>query len=1086
MKSFNFSFLVTEYPQLAHLGRLAEYNMYIDPSNALIKLRIFTEKVVAYIIDYEGVEHTDYKDQSQKIQVLHYEGILSKDINDFFHQVRKSGNNAAHSNKGTSAEAKFMLRKTLKIAQWFYSVYEEEIDFKAFVEPGPQESSSKKIAALEAELKTVKESVKNYQEKIQKLSQTPVEQKGERRAKANKAILKLQETEAETRERIDQQLREAGWECDTKTINYRSCRTLPEKGKDKAIAEWRCGNKWADYALFCGLELVGIVEAKRHSKDVRSALVQAKMYSELVEESHGLTIPKHGNSAKYKVPFLFSTNGRPYLEQIKTASGIWFWDARKQTNLARPLRQWFSPRNLKDQLTYDPSIGAKKLAKEEDSYLSDNDGLNLRPYQLEAIKAIEYKLLHQPEERQALIAMATGTGKTRTIIGMCYRLIKSGYFKRILFLVDRRILGTQAQDSFKEVKVEGLKTFAEIYGLQGFESTEVELDTKIYFATVQSMVKRVVYSDDAPSIGAYDCIVVDEAHRGYTLDKGMGDEELLLRDQLDFQSKYRMVLDYFDAYRIGLTATPAVHTEQIFGEPVFNYSYRKAVAEGYLIDFEPPYLFKTKLGENGIVWREGDELKVYDTEDNEIKDVGTTEDEIKVEIQGFNRRVINDSFNRTIIKEFVQNPDYNIDPESKKKTLIFAATDMHADMIVDILYEEFDAMGMDVDANAITKITGSVYNRKDLLRSFKNDQYPSIVVTVDLLTTGIDVPSICNLVFFRQVKSRILYDQMIGRATRQCPDIGKDIFRVFDAAGVTEIMARENAQVMKPVAPTVQKSFVDLAEELAVIEDDRLREVKLDRILAKLQRKIRSLNPEQMERFNTLAGEKTANALGQELRTEDKAKLADKVNDYQALWTYLDQEKGRALQYATLYSEHEDVLEEVTRAYGDHLKPKDYIESFMTFIQENKNQVAALNIICTKPSDLTRKDLKELKYLLDENGYTPLKLNAAHKELTSEEIVADIITHVRRAALNTSLISHEERINRAVEKLKQKQKWNTAQIKWLDNIRKQLLKESIITIADLDKAPFKQDGGLRKLNKVFGNKTADLIRELNTYLYESA
>ncbi|MFK7798592.1 MAG: type I restriction-modification system endonuclease, partial [Aureispira sp.] len=1067
---------------LANIGQLAERNVFIDPSTSLSKLRLLTEKMVNLIIDYEGIENTSYKDHHNKIQCLQYENVTPSEINDLLHKVRKAGNKAIHAGVGSTAEAKFMLRQAVKVVHWFYAVYEDDVEAPAFIMPVNQSDDSDKIKELEAALLAAKETVKDFEEKVKKLSQATKEQKAERIIKANKVVLKREETEAETRERIDQQLRDAGWECDTHTINFKTCKTLPEKGKYKAIAEWKCGKKWADYALFNGLQLVGIVEAKKHIKNVMSDLGQAKIYSQNVTRAHEITFPEHPNKKNYPIPFMFATNGRSYLEQIKTASGIWFWDGRKQTNRPRPLRAWFAPEDLIEKLHYDQTDGEENLAKSDYDYLTDADGLSLRDYQIEAIKAVEEKLLQDPDDRRALLAMATGTGKTRTTIGLCYRLIKSGRFRRILFLVDRRMLGKQAADAFKEVKIEGLQTFAQIYDLQDLTKAATELDTKMHFATVQSMVKRVLYSDKPPSIGDYDCIVVDEAHRGYTLDQEMEEEELILRDQKDFQSKYRMVLDYFDAYRIGLTATPAIHTAEIFGNPVYTYSYRKAVTEGYLIDFEPPFVFKTRLGENGIVWEPGDEVKFYDPEENEIKEAGVTEDEIKVEISGFNRRVINDSFNRNIIAKLIA--DYGIHPEDKKKTLIFAATNSHADMIVNILQEEFEKFGEEVDEGAIKKITGKVYDRADLLRKFKNDNYPSIVVTVDLLTTGIDVPSISNIVFFRRVNSRILYDQMLGRATRKCDEIGKEVFKIYDCVGVTKLMAKEN--VMKPIAPLVTKTFVDLSEEISIIEDEYLKEVKLDRIIAKLQRKTRHFDADQMDQFAILSGEKDAKDLGQKLKATEPSQLTQTIAEYEHLWIYLDREKGRGLNYATLYSEHQDVVQEVRRAYEKNLKPQDYIESFTQFVQQNINEVAALKIVCQRPKSLTRRDLKELRLILDEKGYNRVKLNIAFEELTNEAIVADIITHVRRAAFNTDLISHEERINNAITKLKKNHSWNQIQLKWLERIKDQLIQESVLTLADLNEPPFSQEGGLIRLEKIFQNRTTEIIQELNEYLYQIA
>ena len=1078
----NFQHISDEYPQLAKFGELAEHNTFIDPSTSLSKLRLLVEKLTGFIIEFEQLNELKDLTQNDRLRKLDYQGIIPSDVLGLFHKIRMSGNKATHTGEGSASEAKFMLKQTLKIIKWFYSVYEnEELEY-AFVEPVPHSDDTDKLKELESELDQAREEVKNFQDKLAKLTELSKEQKEERKQQASVKLSKLEENETETRERIDLQLREAGWECDTETINYKTKKTLPEKGRMMAIAEWKCGSLWADYALFIGKELYGIVEAKKHIKNISSDLNQAKNYSMAVDGIHDITFPNHGNSSKYRVPFMFATNGKKYLEQRKTASGIWFWDGRKQTNIDRPLPNWFSPQDLKEKLIFDEDNGEKELTAAGNDYLKDPSGLGLRPYQIEAIEAVEQKIISDHEDRRALLAMATGTGKTRTMIGMCYRLIKAKRFRRILFLVDRTMLGDQAADAFKEVKVENLKTFGKIYDIQDLDSKAPELDTKIHFATVQSMVQRIVYSDNPPSVGDYDCIVVDEAHRGYILDKEMEEEELILHDQRDFQSKYRMVLDHFDAYRIGLTATPAVHTAEIFGNPVFNYSYRRAVVEGYLIDFEPPIVFQTKLSKEGIVWEKGDGVQIYDPEDNEIKEAGIAEDEIKVEIQGFNRRVINDNFNRVILNKIIT--DYGLDPEDRKKTLIFAATKDHGDDIVRILKEEFEELGQPVDNDAIALIVGDTHKRENLLKRYKNEQYPSIVVTVDLLTTGIDVPPICNLIFMRRVNSRILYDQMIGRATRKCDEIGKEIFKIYDAVGVTDLMSKED--VMKPVAPLVTKKFVDLNEEIKILEDEYLIQTKIDRIIAKMQRKVRSLNQNQLEQFETLSGEKTATDFGLRIKSLDTNAARDFIAENQALWDFLDREKGRKVGYGMLYSDHADEVEDVFHAFDKNLKPKDYIESFVNYVKSNMNQVEALKIVCTKPNSLTRKDLKSLRLLLDEEGYNKTKLNTAYKDTTNQQIVADIIAHIRTAALGVTLISHEQRITNAVQKLREKHQFNAIQEKWLSKIEAQLMAENIVTLADFEKPPFSKDGGLKRWNKIFNNETTAIINELNEYLYMQA
>ena len=318
-----------------------------------------------------------------------------------------------------------------------------------------------------------------------------------------------------------------------------------------AIAEWptdsQVGNRgYADYALFVGTELIATIEAKASHKDIPSVIdYQCKEYSQNIREKDSQY--RIGTWGKYKVPFTFATNGKQYLEQYKTKSGIWFLDLRQSYNAPRALQGWMSPDGIKELLAQDTESKNENLKQMSFDFLTDKDGLNLRPYQLNAIKAAENAVIDG--KQSVLLAMATGTGKTRTVLGMIYRFLKTERFRRILFLVDRTSLGEQAQDVFKEVKLEDLMTLDEIYNIKGLEDKEIDKETRIHIATVQSMVKRILYDteDTMPAVSDYDLIIVDEAHRGYILDKEMGEDELLYRNQTDYQSKYRSVIEYFDA-----------------------------------------------------------------------------------------------------------------------------------------------------------------------------------------------------------------------------------------------------------------------------------------------------------------------------------------------------------------------------------------------------------------------------------------------------------------------------------------------------------------------------------------------------------
>ncbi|MEN1785566.1 MAG: type I restriction-modification system endonuclease [Bacteroidota bacterium] len=1066
----NFYFLKELYPNLFAISELSEKLIYVDPSSSLSKSRLFAEKLSQFVWDFENLGEF-VGSQNDRIYRLSNTNCIPDIINGILHTIRRSGNKASHNGTGSFQEAHFILKKCFQLAKWFYETYEQDfIATLTYVLPKNESTISDE---LRLKLEKLSEEVANYKDKIEALNKNKEEilarkQRSDTRAK------NLDLNEEDTRlTLIDAQLTEAGWECDTEKLNYRTNKTLPQKGSTMAIAEWPCNGKWADYALFVGTSLYGIVEAKKYASDISTNLRQSDLYAKRISPKDGVKLL--GDWDGYKAPFLFSTNGREYLEQIKTKSGIWFLDVRKKRNRARPLKGWFSPAGLVDLFERDIDAENKKLERSDYDYLTDPNGLSLRDYQVAAIKEVEKNIRTNFEERRSLIVMATGTGKTRMVIGLSYRLIKSNRFKRILFLTDRRLLAQQAFGNYQDHKIEGINTFSEVYQLEYVKTRVPDTDTRLHFATVQSMVKRLFYGEkDGLAIDTYDCIIIDEAHRGYNLDKELDEEDLEFKNQEDYVSQYKRVIQYFNAYIIGLTATPALHTTEIFGKPVFTYSYRQGVIDGHLVDQEPPYRIKTQLSEAGILWKKGERPKVFNPETNKIEELAALEDDLLVEIEQFNKLVITPEFNRVVIRELVN----HLDPDSEEKTLIFAVRDSHADLIVELLFEEFERIGLDVPPHAIQKITGAAYDPEQLTKEFKNEKFPNIAVTVDLLTTGIDVSRICNLVFLRRVGSRILYEQMIGRATRLCPEIGKEAFKIFDAVRVHE--ALQDYTQMKPVV-NPSTTFTQLMEELDAINSEERLKIQGEQITAKLQRKLRNIQENSLEEFIYAAGGKEPQEVITAIKEASAHEVATIIKKFKGLWNYLDKKVYQPKQQ--LLSEHHDAYLGTERDYGNAKKPEDYIENFKTFIAENQNNIAALKIIVSKPSSLDRKSLKELRLLLDQEGFNAKTLNVAWSNAKNEAIAADIIAYIRTLALDVDLISHQERVAKAFEKVYAMKPWNKIQQKWLDRFQKQLLAETVLTKEDLDKEPFKSEGGFTRINKQFEQQLEAVIDTINDNLY---
>lgn len=1082
MKS-NFDFLDKEFPVLAQFGKKAEAYLYSDSNSCLMKLGMIGETIVNLMFAYDRIALPKENTAVNRITVLSREGLLTRDLVDVLHALRKARNKAVHENYASVDEGKVLLQMAHGLCEWFMQTY-GNWDYQPAAFAMPTEIQS--IDAVDR-LSDEAQEKSLVQEAEEKAAASRSVAKETRRQQAAKAASQRQKTEAETRYIIDQQLRQVGWEADTENLRY-SNGTRPAKGRNLAIAEWptdsTVGNHGrADYALFIGLQLVGIIEAKAEHKDIPSVIdYQGKDYPRNIRIEDAQY--QMGTWGSYKVPFTFATNGRPYLEQYKTKSGIWFQDLRNPSNVPKALRGWMSPENLLDLLGKDIDAGNRALEQMPFDLLRDKDGLNLRDYQLRAIQAAEQAIIEG--KNTALLAMATGTGKTRTVLGMIYRFLKTGRFKRILFLVDRTALGEQALDVFKEVKLEDLMPLADIYNIKGLEDKEIERETRIQVATVQGMVKRILYNDGEtmPAVSDYDLIIVDEAHRGYLLDKEMGDTELLYRDQRDYQSKYRSVIEYFDAVKIALTATPALQTTEIFGQPVFKYTYREAVIEGYLVDHDAPHDLHTKLRDEGIHYQSGDTVTVYDPVTGEITNSELLNDELNFDVEQFNKKVITRPFNEAVLAEIAKDIDPD-NPEEQGKTLIYAVDDQHADMIVDILKNIYSEYG--VDSDAIMKITGSVGGGnpkkvQEAIKRFKNERYPSIAVTVDLLTTGIDVPEITNLVFLRRVKSRILFEQMLGRATRLCPKIHKTHFEIYDPVGVYESL--EAVNTMKPVVVNPSVTFGQLLDGLETLDEEKQIQYQIDQITAKLQRKKRKLNRNTMEHFLSMTGGMNPDQfMGKvkESTTQDAKKF---ILQHRELFEWLSETKANG-RHPVVVSDRPDELVSHTRGYGKGNRPEDYLDAFAEYVKTHLNEVAALNIVCTRPKELTRQSLKDLRLTLDREGFTTQRLNTAVSELTNEEMAADIISLIRRYAIGSTLISHEARIRRAVGKLKKAHKFTAIEQKWIGRMEKYLLEESVLNVSAFDEdSRFKSAGGFKKIDRIFQNKLESIVLELNEYLYD--
>ncbi len=1161
----NFSFLAEHDELFVQLASAAEQTFARDPNTTLIKLRQLGEALAQHLAALSGIEFDDQTSQSDLLYRLNRELGLEPQVKELFHTLRIEGNKATHQFRTRHKEAMDGLKLARELSVWFHRSFGKAgADFKPgpFVPPADPSAQLRQLQAdidklrhelqqanveldnsqqlsqlieqekteyealalaMDEESRTLAEQARQheqalaqqqqaYEQKIKDLQQQLAGQDDKAQSEQRRQISRQTQAassamvlnEELTRILIDQQLNEAGWETDSQEITWKKG-ARPQEGVNRAIAEWPTeyqGSKGrADYVLFAGLTPIAVVEAKKENTNVAGKIPQAERYSKGFQvlpplagawELSGQTVawPVPDEEGHFKVPFVYSCNGRPYVPQLAEQSGTWFRDVREPSNTRRALPSFHTPKGLKALLENDLKQAEQKLQAEPFGYLK------LRDYQQKAITATENALAKGV--RTALLAMATGTGKTHTIIGLIYRFLKTERFRRILFLVDRTALGEQAFESFQETTLEQNQSLNQIYNLAALGDADISTETRVQVATVQAMVKRIFMGDQPPPIDQFDCIIIDEAHRGYTLDQEMTEGELATRDASQYLSSYRRVLDYFDAVKVGLTATPAKHTTEIFGKPVYTYSYREAVADDWLIDHEPPIRYTTLLSKNGIRFNKGDSVEVVNTQTGEV-DSTELEDELNFEIDAFNRRVINEDFNRVICEQLAQ----ELDPFGDEKTMIFCATDLHADMVKRLLDDAFkDLYNGSYNEAAVAKITGKSDKVGNLIKRYKNERYPNIAITVDLLTTGIDVRPICNLVFLRRVRSRILYEQMIGRATRRCDEIGKTVFRIYDPVDIYS--ALQAVSTMKPLVKDPKITLEQLVNELTDEQQletalntpsDQEGETQADAVLSQLSQKLmrvmrkadnkaenRPALKQKLSELHDLWGVEPKE-LHRHLHQLGPRQAADFIRQHNGLLNQL--EEVRVLvgsKYMPVISEHSDKIEERSQSYGAHQRPEDYLDSFNQFIKDQLNQSAALSVVVNKPRDLTREQLREVKLLLDNHGYSEAHLQSAVRNQTNKDIAASIVGHIRRAAFGEPLIPFEQRVAQAMDRLYTQHDWTPVQRKWLERLAKQLVHEVIIDQEFVNKR-FADDGGAKCLDKLLSDQLDVVLDELNEAIW---
>jgi type I restriction enzyme R subunit len=565
-------------------------------------------------------------------------------------------------------------------------------------------------------------------------------------------------------------------------------------------------------------------------------------------------------------------------------------------------------------------------------------------------------------------------------------------------------------------------------------------------------------------IHAFDLIIADECHRGYTAQE---------------MSIWRETINHFDAIKIGLTATPAAHTTAVFGPPVFRYTVEQAILDGYLVDYEPVAI-KSEVRMKGVFLKEGETVERVDTDTGQ-KALDQLEDERSYDAVEVERSITAPDSNRKIIEEVAK---YAYDHEAQTgrfpKILIFAVNDIphtsHADQLVKICRDVFK-QGDDF----VKKITGNPNVDRPLqrIREFRNRPNPKVVVTVDMLSTGVDIPALEFIVFLRPVKSRILWEQMLGRGTRLCPDINKSKFVVFDCFDGTLIQYFRDVSSFDIEAPS--KTPLTLPQVIENIWNNVDRDYHV-RVLAKrLLRIDKDMSAEARTEFAAWISEGDMGRFAKELPQRLKQDFAGTMKllrnaDFQKL--LLEYPRARRTFLTTL-EEKDTVTSQKLERYGKFDSAEDYLDAFEKFVKANADKVAALCVLLQHPKDWRPAVMEDLRRALIQNGFEPEKLQRAHRA-RGFKALADVISIVKHAAVVQSpLLTAEERVNRAMDGFIAAHKLTAEQIQWLSLVREHLVKNLSMDEEDFDLTPLlEMRGGKAKARKVFGGLPR-IVAELN-------
>ena len=900
---------------------------------------------------------------------------------------------------------------------------------------------------------------------------------------------------------IDNNLSQSGWIIqDLNRLNLSASLGV-------AVREFPTSTGEVDYALFVDGRPVGVVEAKR--SEAGQSITDVEVQSGRYAKSSFKWVKND-----YTIRFVYEATDKLIrftdYNDVKYRSRTVFSFHRPET-----LFEWVrQPDTLRNNMKHFPPLDVK----------------GFRKCQINAINNLEKSFADN--RPKALVQMATGAGKTFTAITASYRLLKYGNMKRILFLVDTKGLGEQAEREFLAYTPnDDPRSFSQIYGVRRLKSSYIPNDVQICISTIQRMYsilkeeeldeaaeetsfseyvtaeskapKEVVYNEKYPP-EFFDCIIVDECHRS-------------------IYNVWSQVLSYFDAFIVGLTATPDNRTFAFFDENIVSeYPREEAIVDGVNVG-EDIFVIETKVGKSGAHLMK--QLIEYRDRLSRAKRWKQMDEDINYVPSQLDRDIVNTSQIRTVIRTFKENLFTALFPRRKEvpKTLIFAKTDSHADDIVQIVRDEFGE-GNDF----CRKITYSADNPESVLSSFRNDYNPRIAVTVDMIATGTDVKPIECLIFMRDVRSKNYFEQMKGRGTRVLDkeDLqkvtpsateNKDHFVIVDAVGVTKSKKSDTRSLERK--PTV--SMKELMMNVALGAKD---ENTLTSLANRVIRLNSQMSSEERKQFETKVGTSASSVVEKLLNAFDEDVILEQAREKTGISNPTEEQiKNVQKELVKIASEpfydpdirdfienirrnHDQIidsvnLDEVIFAGFDTQQEENVnkvISGFRTFIEENKDEIVALRIIydaAYKDRPMVIEKLKELYEKLKSKGITVERLWDCYAIKRPDKVrrstiaqITDLISMIRfEMGYADTLVPFADKVNYNFMQWTFKKnaghiQFTEEQMEWLRLIKDHIAASLSILPEDLDLTPFDRKGGLLGFYDAFGDSYEQILQEMNVAL----